>query len=58
MTFEYHALHVSDDWLTANKGGDATTFLTDLGKVGWDIATTIDLSDGSHIIILRQSHSN
>ncbi len=58
MTFEYHVLHVSDDWLTANKGGDATTFLTDLGKVGWDIATTIDLSDGSHIIILRQSHSN
>ena len=58
MTFEYHVLHVTDGWLTVNKGGDATTFLTDLGKVGWDIAATFDLSDGSHIIILRRSHSN
>ena len=54
MTFEYHVMHVNDDWLTSNKGGDATMTLDQLGKSGWNIATTIALSDGTHIIILRR----
>ena len=58
MTFQYHVLRVDDDWLTSNKGGDASEALDTFGQHGWDIAAAITVSDSSHIIILRQSHSN
>ena len=58
MTFQYHVLHVDDDWLTRNKGSDASEALDTYGQHGWDIAAVVTVSDDSHVIILRQSHSS
>ena len=58
MTYEYHVLHVNDDWLTSNKTGNALEFLDDIGKGGWDLASTITLADQTHILIFRKVNSN
>ena len=58
MTYEYHVLHVNDDWLTSDKTGNALVILGDMGKSGWDLASTITLADQSHILIFRKPDSN
>lgn len=54
MRYEYHIIHWSDEQLTSNKGADAIAALTPLGYVGWDIAATLTLGDGTHIILMRR----
>lgn len=54
MAYETHVLHVSDEWLTSNKSGDATAFLDDLGRGGWMVVGTLTLADQTHIIILQK----
>ena len=55
MRYEYHIIHWSDEQLTSNKCADATAALTPLGYVGWDIAATLTLGDGTHIILMRRA---
>ena len=54
MRYEYHLIHWSDEQLLSNKCADATAALTPLGYVGWDLAATLTLGDGTHVLILRR----
>jgi hypothetical protein len=54
MAYDYHVLHVDDEWLTSNKSGDATYALDNLGKDGWRVVGTLTLEDKTHVIILQK----
>jgi hypothetical protein len=55
MKYEYHVLHVNDDWFNESKSGNGTSKLNVLGGGGWELIEALTLSDLTHVLIFRRA---